>query len=172
MADMQPQQTDSKKNPAGETLGRFTAWWSYAKQNQHKRWSRNRKLYNGERVDVSYKGLTDTFVPLTYSTVETIVAALAAGRPSTDFTPNDMYAYVTNYHKTGKKPDLKALNAAYDYYWDCDNWDLKTIKTVRNGLIDGIAGEWIYWDVDRPRIINLKARDIIVDPASKTRWTC
>jgi hypothetical protein len=167
MADTQPQPSTDKKNPAGETLSRFNAWWSYAKREQHPRWSRNRKLYNNIRVNPSYEGLTDTFVPLTFSTVETVVAALGAGRPSIDFTPNDMYAYVQTYQTTGKKPDLKALNAAFDYYWDCDNWDLKTIKTIRGALIDGIAGEWYYWDGDKPRIINLKARDIIVDPGLK-----
>jgi hypothetical protein len=166
MADTQPI-TDNKRNPAKKVLEQFTASWDYAKREQHPRWSRNRKLYNNERTNPSYQGLTDTFVPLTFSTVETVVAALGAGRPSTDFTPSDMYAYAAAYAKTGQKPDLKALNAAYDYYWDCDNWDLKTIKTIRNGLIEGLAGEWIYWDNDKPRIINLKARDIIIDPGLK-----
>lgn len=166
MADTQPQ-TDSKRNPAGKVLAQFNASWDYAKKHQHARWGRNRKLYNNVRTDQSYKGLTDTFVPLTFSTVETIVAALGAGRPSIEFTPNDMYAYIDSYVKSGKKPDLKALNAVFDYYWDCDNWDLKTIKTIRNGLIDGLAGEWYYWDTDKPRIINLKARDLIIDPGLK-----
>ena len=145
-------------------MSRFNSSWDYARQSHHARWRRNRKLYNNERTSVSYEGVTNTFVPLTFSTVETMVAALGSGRPSIEFTPSDMYSYISSFQKSGKKPDLKALNATFDYYWEADNWDLKTIKTIRNGLIDGIAGEWYYWDEDKPRIINLRARDLIVDP--------
>jgi hypothetical protein len=163
MANQTTTQSNTK-TPAGQVVSRFNSSWNYAKQSHHARWSRNRKLYNNERTQVSYEGVTNTFVPLTFSTVETMVAALGSGRPNIEFTPNDMYAYVISIHKNGRKPDLKALNATFDYYWDCDNWDLKTIKTIRNALIDGIAGEWYYWDSDKPRIINLRARDLIIDP--------
>lgn len=145
-------------------MQRFNNSWDYARQSHHARWRRNRKLYNNERTSVSYEGITNTFVPLTFSTVETLVAALGGGRPSVEFTPSDMYNYIMSIQRTGKKPDLKALNATFDYYWESDNWDLKTIKTIRGGLIEGTSGEWIYWDNDKPRIINLRARDIIVDP--------
>lgn len=148
-----------------EVVEQYNASWSYAKENHHSRWERNWKLYNNKRVNVGYKGITNTFVPMTFSTVETITAALAAGRPSIDFVPQDMYAYIMTYYETGKKPDLKALNALFDYYWDCDNWDLKSIKTIRNGFIYGTAAEYVYWDIDKPRIINIAPRDLIIDPS-------
>lgn len=149
---------------ASSTLKRFERSWDYAHQNHHSRWDRNWKLYNNERYYVGYKGISNTFVPMAFSTIETLTAALAAGRPSTDFLPQDMYKYVQTYYETGKKPDLATLNAQYDYFWDCDNWDLKSIKTIRSGFIVGTACEWLYWDDDKPRIINLHARDAIVDP--------
>ena len=142
---------------------RFDASWNYSKTH-HSRWERNWKLYNNQRTHEGYVGITDTFIPMVYSTVETITAALAAGRPSTDFTPQDIWQYVSVYALTGEKPDLKALNALYDYYWDCDNWDLKSIKTIRAGLALGTSAEYIYWDIDKPRIINLPVRDLIIDP--------
>lgn len=147
-----------------ETVKRYDTSWLYQKTNHHSRWERNVKLYNGKRVYESYKGISDTNVPMVFSTVETLTAALAAGRPSTDFTPQDMYQYLMTYYQTGKKPDLKALNAQYDYYWDCDNWDLKTIKTIRNGFIYGTSCEWVYWDGNKPRIINMSVRDAVIDP--------
>lgn len=158
--------TDDKKRTdvADEVVKRFTASWSYAQQNHHQRWERNYKLYNNKRVSPSYQGTTNTFIALPYSMVETATATLTSGRPSIDFVPQDMYSYVYHYAATGEKPNLKALNSLFDYYWDCDNWDLKTIKTVRGGFLYDIAGEWIYWDGDKPRIINLGPRDIIVDP--------
>lgn len=162
-------QSKSKPKPktktAQQVVDRFDASWQYAQQKHHNRWKRNWKLYNNERAIVSYEGITNTFVPMVFSTVETLTAALAAGRPSIDFVPQDMYRYIMSYYQTGKKPDLKALNAQFDYYWDCDNWDLKSIKTIRGAFIYGIAAEWIYWDIDKPRVINLHPRDLIVDPA-------
>lgn len=147
-----------------DVVDKFNASWDYAKQNHHSRWKRNWKLYNNERSIISFKGITNTFVPMTFSVVETITSALAAGRPSIDFAPQDMYKYIMSYYESGTKPDLKALNAQFDYYWDCDNWDLKSIKTIRNGLIYGTSAEFVYWDTDKPRIVNLRTRDLIVDP--------
>jgi len=151
---------------AKSTLDRFNASWEYAKNNHHARWERNWKLYNNKRAMVGYKGITNTFVPMTFGTVETITAALCSGRPSIDFVPQDMYKYIqSTYENDGKKPDLKALNAQFDYWWDCDNWDLKTIKSVRSGLLYGTSTEWIYMDGDKPRCMNLNVRDAIIDPS-------
>jgi hypothetical protein len=150
---------------AKSTVDRFKGSWDYAQGNHHSRWDRNWKLYNNKRALVGYQGITNTFVPLPFSTVETLTAALCVGRPSIDFEPQDMYKYIMSYYQEGKRPDLKALNALYDYYWECDNWDLKSIKTVRSGFIYGTACEWVYWDEDKPRIINMNARDAIIDPS-------
>ncbi len=164
MADTTTKSVPVKTPVVKEVTDRFQASWDYAKKNHHTRWERNRKLYNNLRTNVGYQGITNTFVPMTFSTVETLTAALAAGRPSIDFVPQDMYKYIQSYFENGKKPDLKALNALYDYYWDCDNWDLKSIKTVRNGFIEGTSCEYIYWDGDKPRVLNLSVRDLIIDP--------
>lgn len=142
---------------------KFEASWAYSKT-QHPRWERNWKLYNNQRTDESYVGITDTFVPMVYSTVETLTSALSSGRPSTDFMPQDIWQYVSVYATTGTKPDLKALNSLYDYYWDCDNWDLKTIKSIRAGFNTGTMAEYYHWDINKPRIINLPVRDLIIDP--------
>jgi hypothetical protein len=150
---------------AKQAVDRFNEAWTYAKTNHHSRWDRNHKLYNNKRHNPGYKGITNTFVPMSFSTVETITAALCAGKPSIDFAPQNMYKYIETYAQTGKKPDLKALNAQYDYFWDCDNWDLKTIMSVRMILKLGVGTEWIHWDGDKPRVINLNPRDAIIDPA-------
>lgn len=155
--------TDQESDALKWCQERFDASWNYSKT-QHQRWERNWKLYNNQRTHESYVGITDTFVPMVYSTVETLTAALAAGRPSTDFAPQDIWQYAAVYAMTDQKPDLKALNALYDYYWDCDNWDIKTIKSVRAGFNTGLMAEYYYWDIDKPRIINLPVRDLIVDP--------
>lgn len=164
MAEPATKSKPVKTETVKQVTDRFDASWKYNQGSHHARWTRNRNMYNNIRTLIGYKGITNTFVPMAYSTVETLTAALGAGRPSIDFLPQDMYKYIMSYYNKGKKPDLKALNALYDYYWDCDNWDLKSIKTIRNGFITGIAAEYLYWDGDKPRIINLSARDLIYDP--------
>jgi len=162
-------ETESTKgkatHDAQSVVDMFDKSWQYMSAHHHKRFERNWKLYNNIRTSPGFQGITNTFVPMVFSTVETLTAALCGGRPSIDFMPQDMYKYIMSYAESGKKPDLKALNAQFDYFWDCDNWDLKSIKTVRGTFINGLAAEYIYWDGDKPRIINLPVRDLIIDPA-------
>lgn len=158
--------SDNKKmsRTAQGVVERFQASWDYQRQNHHSRWDRNYKLYNNKRWDPGYKGISNTFVPMVFPTVETATAAMCSGKPSIDFLPQDMYRYIRSYYEVGAKPDVKALNALFDYYWECDNWDKATIYLVRMGFLYGTGTEWIYWDGDKPRIIPLHPRDAIIDP--------
>jgi hypothetical protein len=154
--------TQSQK--VADVVAAFNDSWKYAKQNHHKRWENNRRAYNNTRTHISYKGVTNTFVPLPFSIVETATAALTSGKPSIDFVPHDMYKYIKTYLDNDEKPDYRALNAAFDYFWDCDNWDLATIKLARSTFMVGTGVEFIYWDSDKPRIIPMAVRDLILDP--------
>ena len=74
--------TESKlTKTATDIVNLFDASWKYASSTHHRRWERNQKLYNNQRTTVSYKGVTNTFVPMVFSTVETATAALTSGRP-------------------------------------------------------------------------------------------
>jgi len=148
----------------GNTIKRFNEFWEYSKQNNHDRWKRNYKLYNNIRVAESYKGISNTFVPMVFSTIETLTAALASGKPSIDFVPQDMYKYIASYQKNGRKPDLSALNAQFDYFWDKDNWDVKSIKTIRSTFMYGLGGEWFSFEGGAPHLTCLGVRDAIYDP--------
>lgn len=75
-------------------LGMHKEWKDY-KGRLLPDWERDTKLYNNERVTKNrYEGVSDTFVPMPFSTVETMVAALATGDLSTDFIPQDIYKYL------------------------------------------------------------------------------
>jgi hypothetical protein len=50
-------------------------------------WGDMRKLYNSERVLVGYNGISDTFVPMAYSTVESLVASTAGDKPLVEYVP-------------------------------------------------------------------------------------
>lgn len=138
------------------TMKRFDNSWGYAQQSWHDRWDRDWKLYNNKRVYASYEGISDTFVPMVFSTVETMVAALGNGRPRFDFTPSD----------PTQEGDTKALNALIDDYWEGDRWDVKLVEAIRQMLITGTAPLYLYWDINQPRLIHFSIRDAIIDPTA------
>lgn len=132
----------------------FKKSWAYTSSNYHKNWSEAWKLYNNVRVNKSYVGITDTFVPMTFSTIETLVSALAGSKPQFDFIPPH----------TKQDQDTKVLNALLDYYWDKDQWNIKVISWIRSSLLYGTGVVYLIWDENHPCMVNIPLRDFIIDP--------
>jgi len=65
----------------------FETAWNYTNTNYHEKWFNAWKLYNNQRVDEGYNGISKTFVPMVFSTIETMVASLAGSRPRFDYRP-------------------------------------------------------------------------------------
>jgi hypothetical protein len=139
----------------------FKKSWTYTSSNYHSIWEDAWKLYNNKRVKVSYLGITDTFVPMTFSTVETLVSALAGSKPQFDFIPP--------YQKQDQ--DTKVLNALLDYYWDKDQWNIKIISWIRSSLLYGTGIVYVIWDENHPCLINVPLRDFIIDPEATSLET-
>lgn len=153
MATTSPSKT--KANPSLDTVIKdFNASWEYASSSWHKRWKDNHYLYNGQRVKRGYQGISDTFVPMTFGTVETLCSALFGQKPKYDFLPPE--------HKTDQKTDI--LNSLLDYYWDKDNWSVKNIVWGRSMLKLGVGITYYYWDKDHPSKIIVPLRDFFIDP--------
>lgn len=100
MASKQQKITKASKPQAGSTedtlqkcMGMVNMWLDYRKK-LLPQWERDTKLYNNERVEKHYEGVADTFVPMTYSTLETISSALLTADYNTDFVPQDIYKYL------------------------------------------------------------------------------
>lgn len=153
-----PQKKSTKKQSEDElvkfVLDRFKQSWDYAENNYHTRWENAWKLYNNKRVKVGYTGITNTFVPMTFSTIETMVAALAGGKPKFDFDPP--------YGKEDQNTEI--LNALLDHYWDKNQWDIKIINWIRSTLLYGTGALYVMWDVDHPVIVNVPIRDFFFNP--------
>lgn len=86
-------QAGSSDDTLKKVMGMVDQWLAYRKK-LLPIWERDTKLYNNERVEPHYKGVADTFVPMTYSTIETISAALLTADYNTDFVPQDIYKYL------------------------------------------------------------------------------
>jgi len=146
-----------KNEVLAKTKKRFDDSWNYAKDSWHYRWERDWKLYNNQRVRKSYDGgLTDTFVPMVFSTVETMAAALGNSRPRFDWTPVDPM----------QQKKIEPLNSLLDDFWEADRWDVKIYEAEKENLKVGSAAMFFYWDIDRPRMIHFSIRDAIIDPTA------
>ncbi len=134
----------------------FQAAWDYCNGSWHDRWNDNYSLYHGQRVKVGYEGITDTFVPMVFSTVETMTSALFGAKPKFNYLP------------PRSKPDQKTeiLNALLDYYWDKDQWGIKVINTGRGYIMLGNGVDYFAWNGDHPVMVNIPLRDFFIDPTA------
>lgn len=132
----------------------FKSSWEYTSSSWHKRWQDNYSLYHGNRVKRGYQGITDTFVPITFGTVETLVSALFGTKPK--------FTYIPPQEQQDQKTDI--LNSLLDFYWDKDQWSNKVINTGRTMLMLGTGVDYFYWHNDHPCMINVPLRDFFIDP--------
>jgi len=155
---------DKKTEESDEVVSRvvrdFETAWEYTESSYHNTWEDCWKLYNNIRTEngKAYDGITNTFVPMTFSTIETMVSAIAGGKPRFGYKPTNK----------DQEQDTKVLTAKLDYFWDCDKWSIKTINWVRNVLMYGTGVVYLWWDIDRPRMINVPLRDFFIDPTAST----
>ena len=136
----------------------FDSSWKYTKGSWHDRWERNHFLYNGERTSRSYDGIADYFVPISFSTVETLVSALFGTKPD--------YDYISNNPDDEEETDV--LNALQDKYWDQDQWGLKNIDLGRSFAKLGVGIAYYWWDRDHPVKQIIPLRDFFIDPTATT----
>lgn len=148
-----------KSDPTLETVIKdFNSAWEYAQGSWHSRWNNNYSLYNNTRTKRGYTGITDTFVPMTFSTIETMTSALFGAKPK--------FNYVPPQDKADQNTEI--LNGLLDYYWDKDQWNIKVISWGRTFLMLGTSVIYLYWDIDHPVMINVPIRDFFIDPMATT----
>ncbi len=148
----------AKLDTLATVVNDFNASWQYCQGSWHQRWSDSYALYNNNRVKRGYEGITDTFVPMTFSTIETMVSALFGTKPK--------FNYLPPHTKPDQNTDI--LNALVDHYWDKDQWGIKVINWGRSMLMLGTSVVYIYWENDHPCMINVPIRDFFIDPTAST----
>lgn len=142
-----------------KALKRFSESWDYAKGNWHDKWDRDNKLYDNERAMAEYVGVTNTSVPMAYSTIETLVSALNNANLRFDYRSGDPM----------KRVNAAPLNGLIDEYWDDGGWDSLLEMIYRDTTITGIVPVMMSWnaDEDRPEMDAMAARDAVIDPTLK-----
>jgi hypothetical protein len=157
-ADKKTETGDSSLNTV---LDDFKASWEYVEGSWHSRWNNSYSLYHGNRVKRGYDGITDTFVPMVFSTIETLTSGLFGTKPKFNYLPPA--------ERADQKTDI--LNGLLDYYWDKDQWSLKVVNTGRNMFMLGTSVDYFCWVNDHPVLINVPIRDFFIDPTATSLET-
>ena len=134
----------------------YQSSWNYRDSSYHNEWENWYKLYNSERVAVGYNGISDTFVPMAFSTIETKVSATSGSKPQVEYFPT----------RPDQATNTEVLNGLFSFYWDLDNWTSKFIQHTRNLFLYGTGVMYVYWDIDQPRVKNIPLRDFFCDPTA------
>lgn len=134
----------------------FESSWNYRDSSYHKDWENWYKLYNSERIYVGYNGISDTFVPMAFSTIETKVSATSGEKPLIEYFPT----------KPSQTTNTKVLNSLMSYYWDMDAWTNKFVQHTRNLFLYGTGVMYVYWNIDHPELKNIPLRDFYIDPSA------
>lgn len=160
MAKTAKSSSDAKKidNTLSDFLKKFTDSWTYAQQNYHQVWDNNWKLYRNIRVKRNHPGTIEAFVPMTNSTVNTIVASLFNANPTVKYIPN----------RVDQEDETDILNDVYQDFSRRDGWELKNKINGRQGVITGNYFEYLEWRTDdnggyvHKEVVPI--RDAIIDP--------
>ena len=68
-----------------EIIGKFDSARKYYQKGYKDTWANARKLYNSQRIAVNYAGSSDTFVPETFSIIQTVKSNVMGGKIKTEF---------------------------------------------------------------------------------------
>lgn len=146
----------SKKDLVNTVVSGWTSSWNYTSSAYHRKWQDMTDLYDSKRVYVGYNGISDTFVPMSFSTVETMVAATSGDKPLVQYIPT----------RPDQSAETEVLNGLFSFYWDLDNWTNKTVQHARDLFKLGTSVMYLYWDIDHPCLRVIPLRDFFCDPTA------
>lgn len=132
----------------------FKAARDYVKDNYQDDWSDYWKCYNSMRTRRGYEGVSDDFVPETFTIIESVKSQVAGGKPKFTFVPMN----------EAQNQETEVLNELMDYYWDCNRMTQKTLNWVQDMLVYGTGVLMVSWEGDKPRIQSIPLADFFVDP--------
>lgn len=120
------------------------------------------KLYRGllDTGKQNYKGRAQLFVPLTYSTVETIIPRLVGNKPNIQTIPREPNDY----------DKAETVGKLMEYQWDMMNMKVKLKDFVKQGLLYGVGVLKLTWkfgglhESDSPEAEVVDLFDLFVDP--------
>lgn len=105
------------------------------------KWDRFYNMYRSKLDETNYPWQSNIFVPYPYSTVETLVPRLSAGKPQIDILPvepNDI-------------DNARVMNTLIDFQWDQMNMNVLLPEVIREMLIYGTAIVKVCWEMRKEK---------------------
>lgn len=128
----------------------------YVKDNYQDDWNDYWKAYNGIRTRRGYEGISDDFVPETFTIIESVKANIAGGKPKFTFVPTN----------DSQRQDTAILDNLLDYYWEQNRMTQKVQNWVQDMLVYGTGVLMVAWENDMPCVYNIPLQDFFVDPTA------
>jgi hypothetical protein len=147
-----------------EIMNKYQSARDYIKRGFLTTWDDSRKVYNSQRVKANYEGSSDTFVPETFTIIQSVKSNVVGGKIKIEFLP-------TTADQTG---ETKVLNSLMDQIWTEDRTKLKASWAIDDSLQVGNGYLWQYWDGIKPCNLYIPTEDNFFDPAATNyqnlRW--
>ena len=137
-------------------MERFNKSRTYTRKGFWTTWKNARKLFNNERVMANYIGNSDTFVPETFTILQSIKSNVIGGKISMNYLP-------TRDDQTG---DTEVLNAFMDQIWEKDRTKLKASWALEDSLITGNGYLWQYVEDGLPVNLYVPTEDNFFDTSA------
>ena len=137
-----------------EVMANFNSARSYTRKGFWTTWKNARKLYSNERVQANYIGNSDTFIPETFTILQSIRANIIGGKISMNFLPT----------RDDQIGDAQVLNALMDQIWEKDRTKLKASWALEDSLVVGNGYLWQYVDDGLPCNLYVPTEDNFFDP--------
>jgi len=162
-----PNDQDSKaeNEPSGsltakDIVAEFNTHWSYMMGTYYQRWHDAWNITNNHRILYGYEGTADTFIPLTFSIIESTKANVVGGRPKITYLP-------TNDEQTA---DSKLLDSTIDYVWGKGGYQARVVDWVDGALTYGSSFLMVTWDteLDMPVPRYVAVKDFWIHPSATT----
>ena len=139
-------------------IDNFTDARHYTKDGYHDIWDDCWMIYNNQRTERSnYEGIAETFVPETFTIIESVLANVTGGKPRFEFYPT----------REEQQADTRVLNSLVDFYWDQNRLGLKVIPWVRDTLLYGTGILYCTWGPHGPQAQHIPLKDFFIDPTAR-----
>lgn len=147
---------DKEALKLNEIITKFNASRDYMRKGFLDTWKDCRKLYNSQRVAVNYEGNSDTFLPETFTILQSVKSNVVGGKIKIEFMP-------TRNDQTG---ETRVLNSLMDQIWTQDKTKLKASWAIEDSLQTGNGYLWQYWNGNHPCNLYIPTEDCFFDPTA------
>ena len=150
MPDKKPKSLRALENTelAKDIVNKFTSTVAFRTPYKNK-WDRFYKMYRGVLDETNYPWQSNIWVPLSFSTIETVVPRLVSNRPQIDILPRE----------PNDEKYAQIMGKIIDYQWDQMNMNVLLPEAVKEMCIYGTVVLKAFWYKEESNVIDKQMVD-------------